>query len=94
MDVDDRGLLKGEAEVIDLLVEAYNAFLALDRQHPDELRDFIDPLRRIQDLVAMRVVRRAYPEGWPVYRYDKKSKSWKRECDDRSRRSAKVAIEE
>lgn len=51
---------------MDALCDAFNAFAALDRQHPDELRDFADGVHRCQDQLALRVCRRAYPKGWPA----------------------------
>lgn len=60
------GLTDDEGEVMDRLIAAFNKFCALDRQHPDELRDFVDGIHKCQDLLAVRIVRRHYPEGWPI----------------------------
>lgn len=60
------GLTDEEGEVMDNLLAAFNKFCALDRQHPDELRDFVDGIHKCQDLLAVRIVRRVYPEGWPI----------------------------
>ncbi len=62
------GLTPGEQMVMDKLIECYAAFLKLDREHPDEMRDFVDGIHRIQGVLAMRIVRRCYPEGWPTYK--------------------------
>jgi hypothetical protein len=64
------GLTEDEQEVMNKLNECYAAFFALGREHPDEMRDFIDGVHRIQDVMAVRVVRRCYPEGWPTYGKD------------------------
>lgn len=62
----DDGLTDEEGVVADALVEAANAFGCLERQHPDELRDFVDGIHRCQDALALRIVRRAFPIGWPI----------------------------
>lgn len=59
------GLDEEEGEAADHLVAAVEAFGRLGRQHPDELRDFVDGIHRCQYLLAMRVARRLYPLGWP-----------------------------
>ena len=58
------GLSEEEGEVMDALIEAVMAFDALELQHPDEQRDFYDAIHRAQDLLAVRVCRRNFPEGW------------------------------
>lgn len=58
------GLTKSEQSVMNSMMDAYNKFLQLERQHPDEMRDFVDGIHRCQDVLALRVVRRAYPDGW------------------------------
>lgn len=62
----DDGLTDKEGEVMDNLIKAFNDFCALDRQHPDDLRDFVDGIHKCQDILAVRIVRRHYPKGWPV----------------------------
>ena len=60
------GLTNDEGRVMDALIMAWNQFVGLDRQHPDELRDFADGIHKCQDCLALRIARRIYPEGWPV----------------------------
>lgn len=62
----DDGLTDDEGAVMDALCAATNAFAKLERQHPDEARDFCDGIHRCQDTLALRVCRREYPIGWPV----------------------------
>jgi hypothetical protein len=62
----DDGLTDAEGKVADALVEAVIAFSALERQHPDEMRDFVDGIHKCQDQLAVRIVRRHYPKGWPI----------------------------
>jgi hypothetical protein len=60
------GLTDAEGKVMDALCDAVNAFGKLDRQHPDEARDFCDGIHRCQDTLALRIARRAFPKGWPI----------------------------
>jgi hypothetical protein len=62
----------GEIEVMKCIGECLGAFYKLDQQHPDELREFVDAVHAMQDVLALRAVRRSYPEGWPTYSYQPK----------------------
>lgn len=53
---------------MDHLIDAWNAFSALPRQHPSEATEFTDAIHVCQGLLARRVVQRVYPLGWPTYR--------------------------
>jgi len=66
-----QGLYPDEQAIMDKLMAAYEAFLKLNREHPDELREFVDGIHRCQDILGMRVLRRAVPTGWPTYRCEK-----------------------
>ncbi len=61
------GFTSLEKECHDYLQKAYAAFIKMERQHPDEMRDFIDPFHRIQDLLVVRIVRRCFPKYWPTH---------------------------
>lgn len=61
------GLTIAEKRVMELLIQAYQGFIDIPRQHPDEMRDFVDGIHRIQDVMSVRVVRRHYPEYWATY---------------------------
>lgn len=61
------GLTEDEQIVMDSLVAAFNNFASLNRQHPDEMRDFTDGIHRLQDMLAVRIARRNFPKGWPTY---------------------------
>jgi hypothetical protein len=54
-----------EKHVLNLLADAWNAYLALPVQHPTEQTEFMYGVHRCQDIVAVRVARRADPETWP-----------------------------
>lgn len=54
MDIDSKtGLNELEKICMEKLMDCYGAWLKLERQHPDELRDFVDAVHRIQDLLAV-----------------------------------------
>ncbi len=61
------GFTQDENECHLYLQKAYARFLNMPRQHPDEMRDFVDSFHRLQDLLAVRIVRRLYPDGWPTH---------------------------
>ena len=51
---------------MDHLIAAAEKFSALPRQHPNEQPDFVDAIHVCQGLLAIRIARRSFPEGWPV----------------------------
>jgi hypothetical protein len=51
---------------MDALAAAAEGFNELEKQHPDEGADFFAAIHRAQDLLAVRICRRHYPEGWPT----------------------------
>ena len=60
------GLTPEEQTISDHLVEAWNGFIKLEKQHPNEHSDFADAMNQCQSTLAMRAVRRTWPEGWPM----------------------------
>lgn len=58
------GLTSTEKEVLNALVEAWNRFLLLSVDHPNERREFLSAIHRAQALVAVRVARRLEPDFW------------------------------
>jgi hypothetical protein len=52
---------------MDALTDAVEAYSELEQQHPDEPADFIAAIHRLQDLLAVRLARRLYPDGWVTY---------------------------
>lgn len=58
------GLLADEQRVMDLAVEIWEAWLALPIEHPGERAEVV---HRVQDLLAVRIARREFPEGWKLY---------------------------
>lgn len=59
------GLSYEEGEVMDCILDAVACWDKLPVQHPDDRVEFLDAVHRIQDLLAVRIARRSYPEGWP-----------------------------
>ena len=64
---EESGLTTKEQECMDHLLAAYNAFLELKTEHPDDLSVFVDALHRLQDLLAVRIARRLFPGYWKTY---------------------------
>lgn len=59
------GLTEQEGVVSDALVKAWNAYVDLPTQHPQEQWEFGGAINLLQSLLAIRVARREFPEGWP-----------------------------
>ena len=51
-----------EQKIVNLLVEAHNNFIELNRTHPTEMTEWINNFHKLQDLLGARVLRRDYPE--------------------------------
>jgi hypothetical protein len=66
MSTRDDGLTDEEGVVMDALVTAVEAFARLERQHPQEINEFVGGIHTCQDLLAVRIARRHFPRGWPV----------------------------
>jgi len=62
------GFTEDEEKCMQYLMDAYGVFIEMERQHPDEMRDFVDAIHSLQNLLAVRVIRRVYPKYWPVYK--------------------------
>lgn len=56
-----------EQKVMGSLVDAWNEFRKLPTQHPSEIDEFCEGIHRCQNLLAMRVARRADPENFKTY---------------------------
>ena len=63
----DDGLSDEEGAVMDALCEAASAFDQLPLQHPQEEVDFYAAIHRLQDLLAVRAMRRIYPKAWLTF---------------------------
>lgn len=60
------GLTVGEGVVMDALIQAWNAYADLPVEHPSDRSEFCDAIHRCQDLLAVRIARRHFPEGWVI----------------------------
>lgn len=49
---------------MDALFDAFSSYTALPIQHEDEPAEFRYHIHMLQGLLACRVARRSYPEGW------------------------------
>jgi hypothetical protein len=56
------GLTSEERVVMDNLVRAWNAFVELPKQHPDDVDEFRHDFHRLQHLIMVRAIRRLYPD--------------------------------
>jgi hypothetical protein len=54
-----------ERQILNYLVLAYNCFLKLERQHPNELTDFGNGIHQCQYLIGMRIARKVTPKIFP-----------------------------
>lgn len=57
---------KTEMKVLDSLVDAWNEFVKLESQHPDESRDFADGIHKCQYILGMRIARIYHPEIFSI----------------------------
>ncbi|HBG4628672.1 TPA: hypothetical protein KQE75_001893 [Clostridioides difficile] len=58
------GLNYEEGVVMDNLINAWNGFCKLKRQHPSELGDFQNAIHQAQQVLGLRVLRNDHPKGW------------------------------
>jgi hypothetical protein len=54
-----------EGKVLECLADAWNLFLTLEIQHPDEQHEFRTALHRAQAVIAIRDARRYDSKRWP-----------------------------
>ena len=58
------GLTPDELKVMKHIINAYHAFIKLTPDHQNEIKEFVDGVHCLQDILALRIVRRAFPDGW------------------------------
>jgi len=51
-----------EKEILDLLALAWNEFLHLEEQHPQDKMEFMRAIHQAQHLIMIRETRRNHPE--------------------------------
>jgi hypothetical protein len=62
------GFTNLEKKCHDALMESYGKFIEMDREHPNEMAEFVDAIHKIQGILAVRVLRRDYPDYWPTHK--------------------------
>lgn len=55
-----------EKQVLDSLSNAWNLFIEMERQHPNEAADFADGIHKCQQIIALRVARSIHPDVFPI----------------------------
>lgn len=63
----DSGLDSEGDKCLNSLIEAWNAFVKIPIDHPDELTDFRRSIHECQRILAMKIARNQHPEAWPCY---------------------------
>jgi hypothetical protein len=58
------GLTLAEFSVMNHLAAAWNRFVKLPDHGSDDIEDFRRAMHRLQDLMALRAMRRKHPEYW------------------------------
>ena len=66
----ETGMTTDEQLCMNALCKAWRIFNNLPEQHPSDGSEFVSSLHRLQDLLAVRIVRRTYPEGWTTVKKD------------------------
>lgn len=57
-----------EDHISNLIVDVWENYLKLEKQHPNDLEEFHRAIHDLQKLMAIRIVRRLYPEKYPIKR--------------------------
>ena len=57
-------MLDQEKQIMALLVEAHNKYIALELTHPSDLPDWVNSFHNLQRILSSRIVRRDYPEDF------------------------------
>ncbi len=65
--MDKHGFTPEEAIAHEKLIEFREAYANLPVQHPAEQAEVDNAIHVIQGTLAIRVLRRDYPKGWPTY---------------------------
>lgn len=53
-----------EKKVMNLITDAHNEFVKLSSTHPDEMREWVDGIHALQNVLGWRVLRRDYPNDF------------------------------
>jgi len=55
-----------ERIIMEYLIEAWDEFILLEKQHPSEDTDFMNGIHQLQGILGMRILRREYPDIFPI----------------------------
>lgn len=58
--------MEQEEQVLVSLAVAFNEFIKLESQHPDELLDFVEGIHKCQAIIALRFARASRPDLFPI----------------------------
>ncbi len=53
-----------EQEIMDLIVKSHNLFVKLERQHPNEITEWVKCIHDLQNILGWRILRRDYPNDF------------------------------
>ena len=60
------GLNEQEGKVMDALIKAWNEYIKLEKQHSSDINEFCNGIHICQHALTIRILRRDYPEGYPI----------------------------
>lgn len=63
----ETGLTPEEDHVLTIVSDLWGAWMALPVQHPNDLGDICNAVHTVQQLLAIRIARRAFPTTWRSY---------------------------
>lgn len=62
------GMNADEIEVMNLLSEAQNKFMAIKQTHTDHKKYFVDAIAKCEDQLIHRVAQREFPKDFPTHK--------------------------
>jgi hypothetical protein len=71
VELDKCGFTKQEAAAHAALMDFMREYMKLEKEHPTEEKDLERIVHHAQELLALRVLRRVYPQGWATYKGEK-----------------------
>lgn len=60
------GLTEQEKKINELLVQAHNEYIKLDKQHRSDLIEWINSIHKLEMIIGIRVARRHHPEIYVI----------------------------
>ena len=57
-----------EREIMNLIVEAHNKYVLLEKTHPSDIKDWVDKIHCLQDILTRKILQRDYPNDFPSYK--------------------------